>query len=120
MPFTFASCFGCISGGEGDWTLLAASEEDLGLTRTFSTLSGFDSVRSSGFFAFGFCSLVTSVSTDLVLVFFFFFDCSGIDMVGDSELLTDVMPFANGSISSSGLELSVVVLEVSWSSFTEF
>ena len=29
------------------------------------------------------------------------------------------MPFANGSISSSGFELSVVVLEVSISSLTE-
>lgn len=40
--------------------------------------------------------------------------------MGDSELvLLIVMPFANGSISSSGLELSVVVLEVSISSLTE-
>lgn len=74
------------------------------------------------FFAFGLCSLTGSVSADLVFVFFFFLDCSCIEIVGDSELalLLIVMPFANGSMSSSGFELSVVVLDASISSLTEF
>ena len=74
-PFTFASCFGCGSGEDG-WGLDVSSEDDFGLRRVFSILSGFDSVRSKGFFAFALCSLAGSTSTVFVLVFFFFLECS--------------------------------------------
>ena len=75
-PFTFASCFAACGSGEDDCGLGVNSEDDFGLRRVFSILSGFDSVRSKGFFAFALCSLAGSTSTVFVLVFFFFLECS--------------------------------------------
>ena len=59
-PFTFASCFAACGSGEDDCGLGVNSEDDFGLRRVFSILSGFDSVRSKGFFAFALCSLAGS------------------------------------------------------------